>query len=513
MRQFMQEIDSPSSSSMMQTPAHRRRRRRRNFSHWSNSQANNLDGTTTRTRYSEAGPLPAHVSQYELDYQKQHRTFREEPLFFTSGQVALVVFSVVLFFFYLPIIETCSKMLLCEELEFGPGVYINVLVADRRIDCTTTEYGRYRVGALLTMLVIGLGFPLSCVLVVRLYAARSPLPEFSDDLAMKWRQTRRLFFFLTGGYTSRRWWWESVVLTRKGLIAILSVAIADIRLRNYVSMWAVGVYLVLHLKFAPFEESILSNLETLSLLTIFTTLNLAATFDTFSGEEHPQLESFLVGTIMTLNGVCMLVFGLVFVRAAWRKLREIHLANPQMLPCLSVCFPSNEELADQHVTHAIQRHREELLSLNECLESMFREQSQREDFMFSAIDLLDHFAGDDDKDVIDAADDGDVQSLAHHFSPSVRTWHAANEHFIMQSRLLRDHSNSAAVVAEAHGLLQNIFAAEELILQELLLRQQEFNNAIAVAATKTPSDAADIGLFRRGSYWADTFEPEDAMAI
>jgi hypothetical protein len=150
-------------------------------------------------------------------------------------------------------------------------------------------------------------------------------------------RARYLFFFMTGGYTSQQWYWEAVVMVRKAVIVLLIVAISDPKLRLYACMWAMGLFLVVHAIFTPYEIPVLARLEATSLMTIVATLNAGALFEIFTEASDFYIYWALSIVIITVNALAMAAFAVALFRSILPVLREAYGKNPHrffFLSCL-----------------------------------------------------------------------------------------------------------------------------------------------------------------------------------
>jgi hypothetical protein len=274
----------------------------------------------TATTFDDINALPGESQMQEVG--KRHSSIRKAalPKPPTALNILLqrcaVSLLVVLFFVYPTVLEVSGNMLRCEDIDYGflRGIK-SVLVADRSISCSTAEYESYRKAGLAQLVVYGLGLPLLAALLVTIVGRTLMKGDF--------RLARQLFYFMTGGYREGVWYWESVVLMRKAAVVLIAFAITDNQLKVYAGMWVMAAFFALNVVFKPFENVVLSRLETLSLITISISLNLSLLFQYFPKDTRPGEYYTVVTAIFLINCGVLLVFAVELLRAVRGKLKAL----------------------------------------------------------------------------------------------------------------------------------------------------------------------------------------------
>ena len=213
---------------------------------------------------------------------------------------------VILFMLFPPLLQACSRMYSCEDLDYGVHGTRRVLAQDRSIDCDSGEYRSYLAVAVVCAVVYGVGIPAVSILAVKMIAHLK-----GGDMV----QARRLFHFTTGGFTKSLWMWEGVILVRKAVLVVLMSSVVDAHLRTYTAMWAVSLFLALNIVARPWDDPDLSNLEALSLLTIALTFNLMLVLDYAPKDTHPTAHYTVAVAMLVVNVLMLAAFAWKFIRA------------------------------------------------------------------------------------------------------------------------------------------------------------------------------------------------------
>ena len=215
---------------------------------------------------------------------------------------------VVLFMAYMTLLNVSAKLLRCEDIWSGlaSDEPRSVLVADMSIDCSSSQYLRYRAAAQVAIVAVGLGIPFISVLVIKLvqFLILSGSKEGADTL----------FFFMTGGYKKHLWFWEAVVTARKGILVMASVLIEDVRFRGYACLWTILLSLLVHCTWLPYTDPALVGLERRSMssvgITFATLIFLRDVLEMDAISTHESNVAVLIGTIVliTVNSLSFLDF-------------------------------------------------------------------------------------------------------------------------------------------------------------------------------------------------------------
>jgi hypothetical protein len=206
-----------------------------------------------------------------------------------SLEAFAVTLVIALFFFFPALLKVSGSLLICETISYGAETH-RYLVADRSIDCDTSEYHLYRAYAQIVLIATAFGVPAMLVLVVKLVQFAS----LKGDAAA----ANALFFFSTGGFRPTLWFWEAVITVRKGMLIGLSVLVVVVQLRGYVCLWVTLIALVIHTKMQPYADGRLQNLETLSLATLSVTYGLVLFI---------PVTLQLSGSLITITVMCIIV--------------------------------------------------------------------------------------------------------------------------------------------------------------------------------------------------------------
>lgn len=203
---------------------------------------------------------------------------------------------VMLFLLYPTILLVCADMLNCESIDYGSQGTVDVLVTDRSIDCSSSEYMRYRNLALITLGVYGLGIPALCIGLVLLVGV------VKNDL----ERAKYLFYFTTGGFKKHLWFFEVVSLLRKAVLVVLTQSVQAELLRGNLCMWCATAFCVINVMFNPWQNPGLQLLENASLACLTVTFNLMqilVRYDRTSAEANA-----ISVTIFVVNMALFLVF-------------------------------------------------------------------------------------------------------------------------------------------------------------------------------------------------------------
>ena len=231
----------------------------------------------------------------------------------TAGQIILVALSVTLYFLYPTLMSQNAHMQDCVQYDFGQPVGPRAAAADagqygtRRflsrdhsIDCASEEYHTVQRTSVVFTVVYGAGIPLAFVVLGVLLRWIDPAVEL------------KTFAFLMIGYRRRYRYWETLHMVRKSLIVCIVTFVPEPRMRVYMCMWCVSVFLALQYVCQPFETPLPNALETASLLVLTVSLNLSLLWfspywDAAQPDHYvPLLDLCLVALILAMQAGLLL---------------------------------------------------------------------------------------------------------------------------------------------------------------------------------------------------------------
>eukprot|EP00760_Papus_ankaliazontas_P020973 PhM_4_TR18618/c0_g1_i3/m.83867 len=230
---------------------------------------------------------------------------------------------IVLFFLYPTLIEQCAYMLRCEDIEYGNGVVVSVLEADRSVDCNSSQHVLFSNIAIALGFFYSLGVPFFTVLTI--IAVARVLKDF--DVATN------VFYFMTAGFRQRCWYWECIILLRKAILIFIVIFIQNERLQTYLGMWLMSFMIMLNVVVRPYRNDLLKKVETLSLAVITITLNMGLLFSYLS--QSDVLYWVLALFLVALNSMILIMFLVFISQAVMIQLRYFADSNKQdLLPFL-----------------------------------------------------------------------------------------------------------------------------------------------------------------------------------
>lgn len=236
--------------------------------------------------------------------------------FYTPLEYLMGLTFVVLMLIYPSIITWSLTMWKCEPLIAGDGTTlrtINVLIADRRIDCDAHSHIIVQRWSLAAAFVYGVLVPFIAYFVVKAWWANFGLLH-----------TTRLFKYYLTGYAREMWWWETTVLARKLLVVFIVMMVSDPILRTYLMMWVMAIALGIHGWFQPFDplRPVLYYLEGLGITTIVISLNLSLLFQFTTFADGTVGNDALVIILLALNIIVTIVFLAYLVLHVYLRLRR-----------------------------------------------------------------------------------------------------------------------------------------------------------------------------------------------
>eukprot|EP01012_Entosiphon_sulcatum_P045134 TRINITY_DN6010_c0_g1_i5.p1 TRINITY_DN6010_c0_g1~~TRINITY_DN6010_c0_g1_i5.p1 ORF type:complete len:2482 (+),score=255.21 TRINITY_DN6010_c0_g1_i5:691-7446(+) len=264
-----------------------------------------------------------------------------------NSRAFLTAVIVVLFLVYPTVLKQAASFIPCTDVEGR-----RFLTVDLRIECTTPSYKAYKVFALVSGFVYGLGIPFGTMfLAYRLNrnwashgvpAEESPLARrqpahrhadatvtvIQDSCTATSNDSRdeqkpggapqivtHYFEFLVRGYQAKWWFWDAVILVRKMSFVFTIVFLSDYsQLQMYVIFWILTLFAALHLNIKPFRLPLLNRVEGLSLLILWADVSIGLLYHY---DESPQAALNVATAMIFITNVTMFLVLFVCV------LREI----------------------------------------------------------------------------------------------------------------------------------------------------------------------------------------------
>jgi hypothetical protein len=135
--------------------------------------------------------------------------------------------------------------------------------------------------------------------------------------------------FLMGGLELKFRYWETLNMIRKLVLIVIMTYVPERRLKLYLLMWALGLTLAAQFSCRPFQQSLPNKLESVSLLSLVLSINLAMPLTVSeagglffsSTEDGGLLHWILVATILTVQGLTAILFVVCFVQAGYLRIR------------------------------------------------------------------------------------------------------------------------------------------------------------------------------------------------
>ena len=293
------------------------------------------------------GCLPTEISAQMHPLQQEKARTRS----FTKGrslfQILLVSLSVVLYFLYPTLIQQSAQLNECSEKDFGcfqppegrsagerphnktgplcsrsdftghpaaTDLYgtQSFLAKDFSVRCSSAGYLRVRGASWAFLVAYGVGIPVAFNIVGRFLHKAHASVELNT------------FAFLMAGFRAEYRYWETLNLVRKGLIVSAVTFIRDPRLRIYVCMWLVMLFLALQYILQPFESGAANALEAASLLVLAVCLNLSLLWlHPYLDPGHPEsYVGALDAGLMVFMGVLQVLLAACFLLAIFTSLRR-----------------------------------------------------------------------------------------------------------------------------------------------------------------------------------------------
>eukprot|EP01059_Diplonema_ambulator_P021623 TRINITY_DN3593_c0_g1_i4.p2 TRINITY_DN3593_c0_g1~~TRINITY_DN3593_c0_g1_i4.p2 ORF type:complete len:2014 (+),score=710.59 TRINITY_DN3593_c0_g1_i4:15280-21321(+) len=211
----------------------------------------------------------------------------------TVWKVAVIV---ILFLLYPSLTKEIALMLNCSERTcVDYSTCHRYLKADTRIDCDKSPYGAFMVLAFLFFFLYGFGIPLVGWLLLRKYRRTLHTKNVLGTLG-----------FLYSGFRRRFYYWEMVIMVRKMLVVFIVVFLDNSpHYQLYLAMWILLFFALLNIFAKPFKFNVLWRLETTSLLSITTSLNIGLIY---FEDPSSRLDMALTFILLLLNVAVLLLF-------------------------------------------------------------------------------------------------------------------------------------------------------------------------------------------------------------
>eukprot|EP00003_Mantamonas_plastica_P006159 TRINITY_DN14_c0_g1_i9.p1 TRINITY_DN14_c0_g1~~TRINITY_DN14_c0_g1_i9.p1 ORF type:complete len:6024 (+),score=1988.35 TRINITY_DN14_c0_g1_i9:844-18915(+) len=180
---------------------------------------------------------------------------------------------------------------------------------DMSVSCNTDKYRFYRdTYGYMMVIVYCIGAVLVGLFILVKYRNRLDEPGVQDR-----------FRFIYEGYARKRFYWEVIIMGRKLAIVAIIVFFRDRALTQlYSGMWMVMGALVAHLYGRPFEGTMPSRLETLSLSSSSVSLLSGLLFFAVGDELRDEDVLGVTVFVLILNFVTTIVFAILIIRAFYQ---------------------------------------------------------------------------------------------------------------------------------------------------------------------------------------------------
>ena len=168
---------------------------------------------------------------------------------------------VTAFMLHMSLAQTTLRLFTCEELDDTGRAF---LVADPNVECSSASNQVWMWGVgLPAFFVYGVGIPLSASIILWLRRKRLDSPEVLGT-----------FGFLYGGYTRKWYFWETIIMTRKAMLAFVAVFVQPLGLRMqvYCTMLVGLAALAAHDSAQPFARGAMNALERASIFVSLLTM-------------------------------------------------------------------------------------------------------------------------------------------------------------------------------------------------------------------------------------------------
>ena len=177
---------------------------------------------------------------------------------------------------------------------------ISLLSVDNSISCLSADYKSLRLQAMIAIALYGIGVPF--LLYTAMKRRRSTFHE---------KGTMLMFGFMYFGYKDQFWWWECMTLIRKLFMALILVFFSEnLYIQLFLSLVVCQIFLLLQLRFKPFDSSVCNFFESFSLFTLWFTLQ--GTFLYFTGVTLTVNLAITACLAMANFGVCLFFFMMYF---------------------------------------------------------------------------------------------------------------------------------------------------------------------------------------------------------
>eukprot|EP01059_Diplonema_ambulator_P034027 TRINITY_DN742_c2_g1_i6.p2 TRINITY_DN742_c2_g1~~TRINITY_DN742_c2_g1_i6.p2 ORF type:complete len:5800 (+),score=1627.99 TRINITY_DN742_c2_g1_i6:20670-38069(+) len=203
---------------------------------------------------------------------------------------------VVIFLVYPSLMKEVAMMLTCSDpVCVDSDNCHRFLLKDLSINCDEGMYYTYWYISLITFMMYGLGLP---------FAGWYVLSRNRHKLRTK--KVMSTLGFLYSGYRQKRYYWEMVITLRKMVVVFVVVFLTKYpRYQLWAAMWVMAVFVFMNILLRPYKYRVLWALENVSLISIFTTLNLGLLYlDKGSTWSTNALTAF----IMVLNISVVMIF-------------------------------------------------------------------------------------------------------------------------------------------------------------------------------------------------------------
>lgn len=241
-------------------------------------------------------------------------------------QNAIVVVVTVVGLVFHPIVtKRVLSMLSCRTLGVDPveGA-LQFLRDDLNIQCWTERHSQYVVLALVMLATVCVGFPLWAVVVVcrnrkpiryRWRLERSKLfdPELHKRKVSVLERYAFIFFGFEDEVAVAQFWEVGPIVLRKSslLLCFTIFAELDVQLRTLSALVVLMLALIVHIKFQPYDDDDLDNVESLSLLATFATFFVGLFFGSSNtvgiSARWAEAVTFVVLGLNVLVGVAVFV--------------------------------------------------------------------------------------------------------------------------------------------------------------------------------------------------------------
>ena len=157
--------------------------------------------------------------------------------------------------------------------------------------------------------------------------------------------------FLTAGYSDEYYYWEIVLLLRKSAIVIMIVFLSPVSagVQSLTSIVVLSAFFMIQWRMQPYYDSVLNNMETLSLGVIILTIYFGLYYQAGEGDSFMASQG-VAWTIFFLVLIPSLMFAMNFGRKIWIEiLKVVAVKSAKVFRFLTCGSKDLREFKEQHI--------------------------------------------------------------------------------------------------------------------------------------------------------------------